>query len=177
MSKASLLELCHGEKKYETFSISENNESFLSDSWRKRIKRYYFKNQTMAMCVYKTLYRIRFYLIRVVLVQQPPCEHRYSSLSNSTLRPDATIQHSTFKSQHCAPRLRVQIIFVSFGLFVFIIISCSNSSERPAANKIREIREIRVRIKKQSKIRVHIKYRVRSACKKNYSCHSDYSCS
>ena len=32
----------------------------LSDSWRKRIKRYYFKNQTKAMCVYKTLYRIRF---------------------------------------------------------------------------------------------------------------------
>ena len=29
MSKASLLELCHGEKKYETFSISENNESLL----------------------------------------------------------------------------------------------------------------------------------------------------
>ena len=26
MSKASLLELCHGEKKYETFSISENNK-------------------------------------------------------------------------------------------------------------------------------------------------------
>ncbi len=29
MSKASLLELCHGEKKYETFSISEYNESLL----------------------------------------------------------------------------------------------------------------------------------------------------
>ena len=27
MSKASLLELCHGEKKYETFPISENNEN------------------------------------------------------------------------------------------------------------------------------------------------------
>ena len=27
MSKATLLELCHGEKKYEIFSISENNES------------------------------------------------------------------------------------------------------------------------------------------------------
>ena len=26
MSKASLLELCYGEKKYETFSISEYNE-------------------------------------------------------------------------------------------------------------------------------------------------------
>ena len=25
MSKASLLELCHGEKRYETFSINENN--------------------------------------------------------------------------------------------------------------------------------------------------------
>lgn len=31
MSKASLLELCHGEKMYETFSISENNESLLSN--------------------------------------------------------------------------------------------------------------------------------------------------
>ena len=31
MSKASLLELFHGEKKYEPFSISENNESLLSD--------------------------------------------------------------------------------------------------------------------------------------------------
>ena len=31
MSKASLLELCHGEKKYETCSISENNKSLLSD--------------------------------------------------------------------------------------------------------------------------------------------------
>ena len=29
MSKASLLELCHGEEKYETFSISENNEQML----------------------------------------------------------------------------------------------------------------------------------------------------
>ena len=27
MSKASLLELCHGVKKYETLSISENNEN------------------------------------------------------------------------------------------------------------------------------------------------------
>ena len=97
------------------------------------------------MSDHETPCRIRIYLIRVVFVQQPPCEHRYSSLSNSTLRPDATIQHSTFKSQHCAPRLRVQKkLFVSFGLFVFIIISCSNSSERPAANKIREIRAIRV---------------------------------
>ena len=42
-------------------------------------------------------------------------------------------------------------LFVSFGLFVFIIISCYNSSERPAANKIREIR-------------VHIKNRVKSVC-------------
>ena len=45
-------------------------------------------------------------------------------------------------------------LFVSFGLFVFIIISCYNSSERPAANKIREIRAIRVRYKN----------RVRSVC-------------
>ena len=29
MSKASLLELCHGEKKYETCSISENNKRML----------------------------------------------------------------------------------------------------------------------------------------------------
>lgn len=29
MSKASLLELCHGEEKYETFSISEYNKSLL----------------------------------------------------------------------------------------------------------------------------------------------------
>lgn len=37
MSKASLLELCHGEKKYETFSISENNESLLSDCRAKKM--------------------------------------------------------------------------------------------------------------------------------------------
>ena len=60
MSKASLLELCHDEKKYETFSISENNESLLSDSWRKRIERFYFKNQTKAMCVHKTPCRSLF---------------------------------------------------------------------------------------------------------------------
>ena len=36
---------------------------------RKGIKRFYFQYQTKAMCVYKTPYRIRFYLIRVVLVQ------------------------------------------------------------------------------------------------------------
>ena len=29
MRKASLLELCHGEKKYKTFSISENNKRML----------------------------------------------------------------------------------------------------------------------------------------------------
>ena len=45
-----------------------------------------------------------------------------------------------------------------------------------AANKIRAIREIRVHIKKQSKIRVHIKYRVRSACK-NIRLNSCDSCS
>ena len=37
MSKASLLELCHVEKKYETFSISENNESLLSDCRAKKM--------------------------------------------------------------------------------------------------------------------------------------------
>lgn len=31
MSKASLLELCHGEKNYEIFSINERNESWLSN--------------------------------------------------------------------------------------------------------------------------------------------------
>lgn len=74
MSKTSLFELFYDEKKYETFSISENNESLLSDSWRKRIERFYFKNQTKAMCVHKTPCRIRIYLIRVVFVQQMPCE-------------------------------------------------------------------------------------------------------
>ena len=29
MRKASLLELCHGEKKYKAFSISENNKRML----------------------------------------------------------------------------------------------------------------------------------------------------
>ena len=38
MSKASLLELCHGEKKYETFSISENNKSLLSDCRTKNFR-------------------------------------------------------------------------------------------------------------------------------------------
>ena len=37
MSKANLLELCHVEKKYETFSISENNESLLSDCRAKKM--------------------------------------------------------------------------------------------------------------------------------------------
>jgi len=37
MSKASLLELCHGEKKYETFSISENNESLLLNCRAKKM--------------------------------------------------------------------------------------------------------------------------------------------
>ena len=37
MSKASLLELCHDEKKYETFSISENNESLLSNCRAKKM--------------------------------------------------------------------------------------------------------------------------------------------
>ena len=41
-------------------------------------------------------------------VQNISWEHRNSSLVNSTLRPAATIQHSTFKTQHCAPRLRVK---------------------------------------------------------------------
>ena len=36
MRKASLLELCHDEKKYETFSISENNESLLSNCLAKK---------------------------------------------------------------------------------------------------------------------------------------------
>ena len=38
MSKASLLELCHGEKKYETFSISEYNERLLSDCRAKNFR-------------------------------------------------------------------------------------------------------------------------------------------
>ena len=37
MRKASLLELCHGEKKYETFSISENYESLRSDCRAKKM--------------------------------------------------------------------------------------------------------------------------------------------
>ena len=37
----------------------------------------------------------------------------------STLRQAATIQHSTFKSQHCAPRHPRAKLFVKFGLFVF----------------------------------------------------------
>ena len=37
MSKTSLLELCHGEKKYETFSISENNESLLLNCRAKKM--------------------------------------------------------------------------------------------------------------------------------------------
>lgn len=37
MSKASLLELCHGEKMYEPFSISENNESLLSNCRAKKM--------------------------------------------------------------------------------------------------------------------------------------------
>ena len=37
MSKASLLELCHGEKKYEPFSISENNESLLLNCRAKKM--------------------------------------------------------------------------------------------------------------------------------------------
>ena len=37
MSNASLLELCHGEKKYETFSISENNESLLLNCRAKKM--------------------------------------------------------------------------------------------------------------------------------------------
>ena len=41
-------------------------------------------------------------------VQNISWEHLNSSLVNFTLRPAATIQHSTFKTQHCAPRLRVQ---------------------------------------------------------------------
>ena len=98
------------------------------------------------MSDHETPCRIRIYLIRVVLVQQ-----RHVSVPTRT-------------SIRAIGEIRVlKKIFVSFGLFVFIIISCSNSSERPAANKIREIREIRVRIKRQRKIRV-----------KKYSCHSSY---
>ena len=37
MSKASLLGLCHDEKKYETFSISENNESLLLNCRAKKM--------------------------------------------------------------------------------------------------------------------------------------------
>ena len=38
MSKASLLELCHGEKKYETFSISENNKNLLKNCRAKNFR-------------------------------------------------------------------------------------------------------------------------------------------
>ena len=38
MSKASLFELCHGEKKYETFTISENNESLLLNCRTKKFR-------------------------------------------------------------------------------------------------------------------------------------------
>ena len=63
-------------------------------------------------------------------VQNISWEHRNSSLVNSTLRPAATIQHSTFKTQHCAPRLRVQ---KNIRVIRFIRVqnnSCSKSAER-----------------------------------------------
>lgn len=46
MSKASLLELCHGEKKYETFSISEYNERLLSDCRAKNFR----ANECVELC-------------------------------------------------------------------------------------------------------------------------------
>ena len=42
---------------------------------RKSIKRFYFQYQTEAICVHETQYRIRIYLIHVVLVHETPCEH------------------------------------------------------------------------------------------------------
>ena len=50
MSKASLLELCHGEKKYETFSINEYNESLLLKCrTEKKSQKILFQYQTEAM--------------------------------------------------------------------------------------------------------------------------------
>ena len=54
MSKASLLELCHGEKKYVTFSISENNESLLSNCRAKKM--YEIVNKTSKI-FYISIYR------------------------------------------------------------------------------------------------------------------------
>ena len=64
------------------------------------------------MCVHKSPCRIHIYLIRVVLVQYPPCE-----------RPAAN------KIRAIRAIRVLKKIFVKFGLFVF------KNSERNAANK------------------------------------------
>ena len=51
MSKASLLELCHGEKKYETFSISENNESLLLNCRAKKMYEIVNKQVKFTQCI------------------------------------------------------------------------------------------------------------------------------
>ena len=53
MSKASLLELCHGEKKYKAFSISENNESLLLNCRAKNFR-------AMKWKTYRTRFQIEF---------------------------------------------------------------------------------------------------------------------
>ena len=82
-------------------------------------------------------------------VQNISWEHRNSSLVNSTLRPAATIQHSTFKTQHCAPRLRVKrySCYPSFyhpsvsGPTANLVFK-KNREWHPCSNNIRVIRVI-----------------------------------
>ena len=127
MGKASLLELCHGEKKYETFSISDNNESFLSDSWRKRIERFYFKNRTKAMCVHKTPCRSLFISFVSFSFNSP----HVSVSTRTSIRAIGAIRVK--KKYSCHSHYYLPSICGPSANLVFKI-SCS-SCERTAANK------------------------------------------
>ena len=123
MSKASLLELCHDEKKYETFSISEYTmkacfpivgEKEYKDSTLRTEQRQFVFTKLRVESVFISFVSFSF-------------NKRHVSVPTRT-------------SIRARVRSACKKLFVSFGLFVFKIISCSNSSERHATNKIREIR-------------------------------------
>ncbi len=111
---------------------------------RKSIKRFYFQYQTEAICIHETQCRIRIYLIHVVLVHEAPCEH-----------PNAN-KHPCDRCDPCAKKnIRViRIIRVQKNLVFKPPVSALSRTK---------IRAIRVRIKRQRKIRV-----------KRYSFYSDY---
>ena len=139
------------QRRFGTFSISEYNESFFLVVGEKEYKDTTLRTRR-RQCVFT---KLRIESVFVSFVSFSFNKPHVSVPTRTCIRVIGEIRvlkkYSCHSSHSCSKKSRVQA-----------------PSERPAANKIREIRAIRVRIKRQSKIRVQ-KYSLNScdSCSKD----------